>query len=179
MATYKLLTRCFYLFDERNVGKKFIRVELRDWLVSRTWMKLHEATSHNTGHRAKSVLSCCIDIMAKLVDDANGSALRHRKMELEKEPETKSSEGKRLAMLEQRSGVKLLGVCFVGIFVSYFIYALLQEKMWVNLSLSLPFYGWCGCLMSQIWFDQKSPSTMASTLLCQPSMPPCKEHLAV
>ena len=92
-------------------------------------MKLHEPASHNTGHCAKSVLSCCIDIMAKLVDDANGSTLRHRKMELEKEPETKASEGKRLAMLEQRSGVKLLAACFVGIFVSYFIYALLQEKM--------------------------------------------------
>ena len=92
-------------------------------------MKVHEAASQNSGHRAKSVLSCCIDIMAKLVDDANGSAVRRRKMELEKEPESKASERKKLAMLEQRSGYKLLVACFVGIFVSYFIYALLQEKM--------------------------------------------------
>ena len=76
--------------------------------------------------------------MAKNIDDAN-SVVNRRKAKMDREEETpkltKSNSAAReknnLLMLEHQHGgnVKMLVVCFVGIFVSYFIYALLQEKM--------------------------------------------------
>jgi len=77
--------------------------------------------------------------MAKNIDDAN-SVVNRRKAKMDREEETpkltKSNsaaarEKNNLLMLEHQHGgnVKMLVVCFVGIFVSYFIYALLQEKM--------------------------------------------------
>jgi len=77
--------------------------------------------------------------MAKNIDDAN-SVVNRRKAKMDREEETpkltKSNsaaarEKNNLLMLEHQHGgnVKMLVVCFVGIFVSYFIYALLQEKI--------------------------------------------------
>ena len=75
--------------------------------------------------------------MAKIIDDAS-SIVNRRKAKMDREEtaaeRTKSNsaaarEKNDLVMSEHGGSVKLLVVCFVGIFVSYFIYALLQEKM--------------------------------------------------